>query len=341
MNILVTGGSGFIGSNFLNLLVPSYPQHNFINYDKLTYAANPLNTRDIEGLPNYFFIQGDIGNIDLLLQVFKKYGVDAVVHFAAESHVDRSIEGPEIFIKTNIQGTFTLLEACRKSWQRPQGKIFHHISTDEVYGSVPGEELFDEKSLYNPSSPYSASKASSDHLVRAYHRTYGIPIKITSCSNNYGPRQFPEKLIPRVIINAMEGKAIPVYGKGENIRDWIYTADHCEAVWKVLQEGEVGETYNIGGGNQIKNIDIIQKICGIMAEELKGDPEEFNQLITFVSDRPGHDFRYGLDCTKIQRELRWTPRENIESGLAKTVKWYLDSFLGRSIKTGNRRRGWT
>ena len=256
MNILVTGGAGFIGSNFLNLFVPRYPKYNFINFDKLTYAANLLNLKNIEDLPNYYFEQGDIADHGRVVEIFEKYNPDIVIHFAAESHVDRSILGPAEFIQTNIVGTFNLLEACRKFWSSPhkQKKLFYHVSTDEVFGSlVLGETgLFTEVTPYAPNSPYSASKASGDHLVRAYFHTYGLPIKITNCSNNYGPYQFPEKLIPLMILNALEGKSLPVYGKGENIRDWLYVEDHCEAIWIVIQKGQIGETYNIGGNNEWK-----------------------------------------------------------------------------------------
>lgn len=335
MRILVTGGAGFIGSNFLNLLVPRYPKYYFINFDKLTYAANLVNLREIERLPNYNFVRGDIANYDEVVQVFEKYEPDLVVHFAAESHVDRSILGPGEFIRTNIAGTFTLLEICRKYWAGQHGKLFHHVSTDEVYGSLGETGLFSENTRYDPSSPYSASKASSDHLVRAYFRTYGLPVKITNCSNNYGPYQFPEKLIPLMILNALEGKPLPVYGKGENVRDWLYVEDHCEAIWTVIQKGQLGETYNIGGNNEWKNIDIVNKIGELLAQELEKDPQSFKKLITFVKDRPGHDLRYAIDSTRIKRELSWQPRETFETGLQKTIKWYLANELWvNSIKTG-------
>ena len=256
MKVLVTGGAGFIGSNFLNLFVPRYPEHNFINLDKLTYAANLLNLKSIENLSNYTFEQGDIANYDRVIEIFEKYNPEIVIHFAAESHVDRSILGPAEFVQTNIIGTFNLLEVCRKNWSDSlkRNKLFHHVSTDEVYGSLSLNDtnLFAETTPYAPHSPYSASKASSDHLVRAYYHTYGIPIKITNCSNNYGPYQFPEKLIPLMILNALNNKPLPVYGKGENIRDWLYVEDHCEAIWIVIQKGQIGETYNIGGNNEWK-----------------------------------------------------------------------------------------
>lgn len=336
--ILVTGGAGFIGSNFLNLFVSRYPKYNFINFDKLTYAANLLNLKSIENLSNYAFVQGDITDYSQVIKIFNKYNPDIVIHFAAESHVDRSIIGPAEFVQTNIIGTFNLLEACRKNLPDSQkkNKLFHHVSTDEVYGSLGKTGYFSETTAYNPSSPYSASKASSDHLVRAYFHTYGLPVKITNCSNNYGPYQFPEKLISLMILNALNNKPLPVYGKGENVRDWLYVKDHCEAIWTVIQKGRVGETYNIGGNNEWKNIDIVNKICDVLAEELKKDPIKFKKLITFVEDRPGHDLRYAIDSTKIKKELHWQPRETFETGLRKTIKWYLSNQKWvDSIKTGN------
>ncbi|PKM79128.1 MAG: dTDP-glucose 4,6-dehydratase, partial [Firmicutes bacterium HGW-Firmicutes-13] len=338
MVILVTGGAGFIGSNFLNLLVPKNKDYHFINIDKLTYASNLSNLKKIEALPNYIFEKCDILDYEHIEKVFKKYGPDIVVHFAAESHVDRSIAGPAEFVNTNIVGTFNLLEACRKFWSNTQGKIFHHVSTDEVYGSLGAAGLFTENSNYNPSSPYSAAKASSDHLVRAYFRTYGLPVKITNCTNNYGPYQFPEKLIPLMILNALEGKPLPVYGRGENVRDWLYVEDHCEAIWTVIQKGQTGETYNVGGRNEWKNIDIVNKICDLLAEELGKGPFCFKKLITFVKDRPGHDKRYAVDSTRIKLKLGWEPKETFESGLKKTVKWYLkNTSWVESIKTGEYR----
>jgi len=336
---LITGGAGFIGSNFLNLFVPHNPEHNFINLDKLTYAANLLNLKSIENLSNYTFEQGDIADHSRVNKIFNQYNPDIVVNFAAESHVDRSIIGPAEFVQTNIIGTFNLLEACRKNWfdSLSKNKLLHHVSTDEVYGSLSlnDENLFTEITPYAPHSPYSASKASSDHLVRAYYHTYGIPIKITNCSNNYGPYQFPEKLIPLMILNALNNKPLPVYGKGENIRDWIYVKDHCEAIWTVIQKGVIGETYNIGGNNEWKNIDIVNKICEILAKELKKDLIKFKKLITFVKDRPGHDLRYAIDSTKIKGELHWQPRETFETGLRKTIKWYLDNKAWvNTIKSG-------
>ena len=325
MNILVTGGAGFIGSNFLNLFVPIYREHNYLNLDKLSYAANLLNLIDLENQPNYFFKYGDITDYELLSELFKENDPDIVIHFAAESHVDRSIVGPAEFIQSNIIGTFNLLEACRKYWTGKKEKFFLHVSTDEVYGSLGPKGFFTEATAYDPSSPYSASKAASDHLVRAYHRTYGLPVAITNCSNNYGPYQFPEKLIPLMIQNAVEGKKLPVYGKGENVRDWLYVEDHCKALWQVVEKGRPGETYNIGGNNEWRNIDIVRQICKALASELDKTPQQFEDLITFVKDRPGHDLRYAVYAGKIKQELGWEPIENFESGLKKTVRWYLDN----------------
>lgn len=336
MKILVTGGAGFIGSNFLNLFVPKYPDYDFINLDKLTYAANLGNLKNIDNLPNYTFVQADIAEYDQVEKVFEQHKPDVIVHFAAESHVDRSILGPAEFIRTNINGTFNLLEGCRKFWTEKEGKLFHHVSTDEVYGSLGETGFFTEETKYDPSSPYSASKASSDHLVRAYHRTFGIPVKVTNCSNNYGPYQFPEKLIPLMVLNALEGKPLPIYGKGLNVRDWLYVEDHCEAIWTVIEKGKIGDTYNIGGNNEWKNIDIVNEICKLLAEELGRDPAEFNKLITYVQDRPGHDMRYAIDSTKIKTQLGWEPKETFETGLRKTIKWYLSNQEWvESIKTGD------
>ena len=336
LNILVTGGTGFIGSNFLNLFVPNHPEHNFINIDKLTYAANPLNLVKIESLSNYHFVQADIIDYDHLTALYEEYNPELVFHFAAESHVDRSILGPAEFIQSNIIGTFNLLEACRKHWQDSNEKLFLHVSTDEVYGSLGSEGYFSETTAYDPSSPYSASKASSDHLVRAYHRTYRLPAVITNCSNNYGPYQFPEKLIPLMIINALEGKPLPVYGKGENVRDWLYVEDHCHALWAVAERGVPGETYNIGGSCERRNIDIVKIICETLAVELSCDSGQFNKLITFIQDRPGHDLRYAIDANKIKTELGWQPAETFETGLRKTIKWYLSNPQWiKSIKSGD------
>ena len=336
MNILITGGTGFIGSNFLNRYVPLCPEQKFINLDSLTYAANLLNLDGVANLPNYIFERGDIADYSRVREVFEKHEPDLVVHFAAESHVDRSIVGPAAFVRTNITGTFNLLEACRNFWINTEGKLFHHVSTDEVYGSLGPTGFFTENTPYDPSSPYSASKAASDHLVRAYSRTYHLPAVITNCSNNYGPYQFPEKLIPLMIINALEGKLLPVYGRGENVRDWLYVEDHCDAIWTVIQKGKHGETYNIGGNNEWKNIDIVHEICEVLAGETGRDPGALKEQITYVKDRPGHDMRYAIDSTKIRKELGWSPMETFATGLRKTILWYLDNQSWvNSIKTGD------
>jgi dTDP-glucose 4,6-dehydratase len=324
MKILVTGGGGFIGSNFLNLLVPRHPEHTFVNVDVLTYAANLKNLTAIEKSPNYAFERVDIADFDAVNKVFDKHAPEMVVHFAAESHVDRSIAGPRAFVRANVEGTFNLLEACRARWKADQG-LFHHVSTDEVYGSLGATGFFTEETRYDPSSPYSASKAASDHLVRAHARTFGLRTKITNCSNNYGPLQFPEKLIPLIISNLLERKPLPVYGKGENVRDWLYVTDHCEAIWTVIEKGKVSETYNIGGHNEQKNIDVVKLLCAIVAEETNTPRAELEALITYVKDRPGHDARYAIDAGKIERDLGWKPKETFESGMKKTVRWYLDN----------------
>jgi dTDP-glucose 4,6-dehydratase len=323
MNILVTGGAGFIGANFLNLLVPRHPEHTFVNVDALTYAANLKSLEPIAHEKNYAFERVDIADFDAVIGVFEKYKPELVVHFAAESHVDRSIKGPRAFVRANVEGTFNLLEACRAHWQPGQG-LFHHVSTDEVYGSLGATGYFTEETRYDPSSPYSATKAASDHLVRAYARTFKLDTKVTNCSNNYGPLQFPEKLIPLIISNIVDRKPLPVYGKGENVRDWLYVGDHCEAIWTVIQKGKVGETYNIGGHNEKKNIEVVHELIRIVAEETGASASELEKLITYVTDRPGHDARYAIDATKVSRELGWTPKESFETGMQKTVRWYLD-----------------
>jgi dTDP-glucose 4,6-dehydratase len=324
MDIVVTGGAGFIGSNFLNLLVPRHPEHRFINVDKLTYAANLRNLSAIDARPNYLLERVDIADRQAVRELFERVKPQLVVHFAAESHVDRSIHAPDSFIETNINGTFNLLEAFR-ALPKGHGQLFHHVSTDEVYGSLGPTGLFTEQTAYDPSSPYSASKASSDHLVRAYHRTYGLPTKITNCSNNYGPYQFPEKLIPLILLSAAEGKPLPVYGQGTNVRDWLYVDDHCEAIWTVIHKGRIGETYNIGGRSEKKNLDVVHALCDLVAEA-KGMPSaQLRALVRFVEDRPGHDLRYAIDPGKIAAECGWAPRETFESGLRKTVRWYLDN----------------
>lgn len=336
MNILVTGGAGFIGANFLNLMVPRHPEHRFVNLDKLTYAANPSSLAPIEGRESYVLERVDIADAKAVDALFARHEPELVVHFAAESHVDRSIVGPGEFVRTNIEGTFVLLDACRRHWEgRMEGKLFHHVSTDEVYGSLGDTGLFTEETRYDPSSPYSASKASSDHLVRAYGRTYGLPFKITNCSNNYGPFQFPEKLIPLMIMNALERKPLPIYGKGLNVRDWLYVEDHCEAIWTVIERGAMGETYNIGGHNEVRNIDVVDRICELVAEETGADANALFALKHFVKDRPGHDLRYAIDASKIQRELGWAPAETFESGMRKTVRWYLanEAWI-ESVRTG-------
>jgi dTDP-glucose 4,6-dehydratase len=324
MLIFVTGGAGFIGSEFLRLLVPRHPEHHFVNVDKLTYAANLLSLDSIASSSNYQLEQVDVADAGQVAGLFSRHQPDLVVHFAAESHVDRSILGPGEFVRTNIDGTFQLLEACRQQWKTKAG-LFHHVSTDEVYGSLGKDGLFTEETRYDPSSPYSASKASSDHLVRAYARTYGMRTRITNCSNNYGPYQFPEKLIPLMIMNCLERKPLPVYGKGDNIRDWLYVTDHCEAIWRVIEAGKDGETYNIGGHNEVKNLDVVHRLCNAVAAETGAPPAEILGLITYVQDRPGHDLRYAIDATKIKRELGWLPKETFETGLTKTVRWYIQS----------------
>ena len=339
INILVTGGAGFIGSNFLNLYVLRFSNHHFINLDKLTYAANLRNLEKVEQLTNYCFEKGDIGDYKCVERIFEEYKPDLVINFAAESHVDRSILGPADFIDANIIGTFNLLEACRKYWANNDDKLLLHVSTDEVYGSLGETGNFTEQTAYDPSSPYSASKAASDHLVRSYNRTYGLPSIITNCSNNYGPFQFPEKLIPLMILNMLESKELPVYGKGENIRDWLYVEDHCQAIWLAIEKGIPGETYNIGSNNEWKNIDLVYKICETLAEELEQDPEQYKKLIKFVQDRPGHDLRYAINSDKIKSELGWEPMENFTSGLRKTVQWYLSNKQWvENVKSGAYRK---
>ena len=327
MNILVTGGAGFIGSNFLNRFVPRHPEHQFTNLDALTYAADLRSTQPLEAHGNLHFERADICDPDAVEAVFQRTEPDVVVHFAAESHVDRSILGPLQFVRTNIEGTLHLLEACRRHWTASDGSIdrglFCHVSTDEVYGSLGDTGLFTEASPYDPSSPYAASKASSDHLVRAWHRTYGLPVKITNCSNNYGPWQFPEKLIPLMILHAVDGKALPIYGEGLNVRDWLFVEDHCEAIWAVMERGRVGRTYNIGGNCERRNIDVVDAICDLVAEATGRDPGAVRALKTFVKDRPGHDLRYAIDATRIREECGWAPSETFETGLRRTVAWYL------------------
>ncbi|MDC0508010.1 dTDP-glucose 4,6-dehydratase [Luminiphilus sp.] len=331
MKILVTGGAGFIGSAVIRHLIKNTKNH-VINIDKLTYSGNLDSLPCIADTDRYVFREGDICDSNFLHNVFVMHKPDAIMHLAAESHVDRSIDGPGEFIKTNVLGTYNLLEAARAHWKTldESGKArfrFHHISTDEVYGDLSGpEELFTEETPYAPSSPYSASKAGSDHLVRAWGRTFGLPVIVTNCSNNYGPYHFPEKLIPLIILNALRGKSLPVYGKGTQVRDWLFVEDHARALVKVVTEGVVGETYNIGGHNEKQNIEVVKAVCGLLDEFRPSAHEgisKYEQLITFVEDRPGHDVRYAIDASKIQRELGWVPQETFESGLRKTVQWYL------------------
>jgi dTDP-glucose 4,6-dehydratase len=332
-NVLVTGGAGFIGSNFVDYLLKMEPNVRVINLDALTYSGNLENLAHLSGLENHKFIEGNIGNRDLLISIFNKFKIDTIVHFAAESHVDRSIAAPQVFLETNIMGTFTLLEIARQFWI--EGRLplstprrFHHVSTDEVFGSLaPDDPPFTESTNYRPNSPYAASKAASDHLVRAYSHTYGLPITITNCSNNYGPYQYPEKLIPLVIINAVNGQKLPIYGDGKNIRDWLYVEDHCEAIRAVLRNGKDGETYLVGGNTQPTNIEVVETICDLLDQKL---PESkyipHRSLIQFVTDRPGHDFRYAMEISKINRELGWAPKYSLKSGLEKTVNWYLSNI---------------
>jgi len=324
--ILVTGGAGFIGSHVVRLLVNKYPHYRIVNADKLTYAGNLENLTDIESKNNYLFEKIDIVNKEAVTDLFKKHGFDGIIHLAAESHVDRSISSPDDFVYANIIGTVNLLNAALNSWRNNfEQKLFYHISTDEVYGSLGKDGLFTEKTPYDPKSPYSASKASSDHMVRAYGHTYGIPVVVSNCSNNYGPNQFPEKLIPLAINNIKNNKAVPVYGKGKNIRDWLFVEDHASAIDLIFHKGKIGETYNIGGKNEWKNIDLIKLLCKIMDKKM-GRPEGASEkLITYVKDRPGHDLRYAIDSSKLQKELGWTPLPEFAAGLEKTVEWYLSN----------------
>ena len=328
MTILVTGGAGFIGSAVVRHLIEN-TQHAVVNVDALTYAGNLESLAAVEGNERYAFEHADIGDAARMAAIFERYQPDAVMHLAAESHVDRSIDGPAAFVQTNIVGTYTLLEAARQYWKGLQATApekaaafrFHHVSTDEVYGDLEGpEDLFTEETPYAPSSPYSASKASSDHLVRAWHRTYGLPVLVTNCSNNYGPYHFPEKLIPLMILNALAGKPLPVYGDGQQVRDWLYVEDHARALVKVITEGVVGETYNIGGHNEKANLEVVETLCDLL-QDLVPAERSYRELITFVQDRPGHDLRYAIDASKIERELGWTPEETFETGLRKTVQW--------------------
>jgi dTDP-glucose 4,6-dehydratase len=341
----VTGGAGFIGSAFVRMAIGE-TDLSVVNLDKLTYAGNLENLASVDGHERYRFVQGDICDRDLIAELLTTHRPRAIVHFAAESHVDRSIHGPDDFIRTNVNGTFSLLEESRAYWSglsSDQGDHFRflHVSTDEVYGSLgAGDPAFSEATRYAPNSPYSASKAASDHLVRAYFHTYGLPVVTTNCSNNYGPFQFPEKLIPLVILHAISGKAIPVYGDGQNVRDWLYVADHCDAIRMVLRQGRIGETYNIGGRNELKNLDVVNTICAALDEFRPNDPVVPHRgLIKFVTDRPGHDRRYAMDTRKIESELGWRPRETFETGIHKTVRWYLDNEAwAQGVTSGNYRQ---
>ena len=359
--ILVTGGSGFIGSNFIHYL---FGQSDFvgrvINLDALTYAGNPENLADIDasfGGSRYFFVKGDITDRASVEKVFIDYAIDTVIHFAAESHVDRSILGPEAFIRTNVLGTYTLLDVARKAWVVPANKdsladhgspagkirddvLFHHVSTDEVFGSLGDSGYFTESTPYDPRSPYSASKASSDHLAKAYFHTYGLPVTVSNCSNNYGPYQFPEKLIPLMILNMLEGKPLPVYGDGRNIRDWVYVEDHNEAVWSIMKQGRAGETYTIGGENEWENITLLHRLITLVAEKSSRGTASLEALITYVKDRPGHDRRYAIDCSKLKNELGWKQRFTFDAGLRATVRWYLDNQTWCSRVRSGEYRTW-
>lgn len=330
--ILVTGGAGFIGANFIPYFLETFPQYRVINLDKLTYAGNPENIKECERHPRYSFVQGDICDARLVNRLFTEHDIRGVFHFAAESHVDNSISGPLPFIKTNIEGTFTLLEAARNHWMSAPGRVkpgyekarFHHISTDEVYGTLGDEGLFSESTPYAPNSPYSASKASSDFLVRAYYHTYKMNVTTSNCSNNYGPKQHPEKLIPTIIKKALSGQLIPIYGDGKNVRDWLYVLDHCKGIALVWQKGRAGETYNIGGRNERSNLQIVDAICAILDRERPAaDGKSYKELVTFVKDRAGHDRRYAIDATKLETQLGWKAEENFDTGIKKTVEWYL------------------
>lgn len=331
--ILITGGAGFIGSNFVPYFAAKYPEYNIINLDKLTYAGNLANLAECESMPNYTFVQGDICDRELIDKLFAEHDIRGVIHFAAESHVDNSIKNPDAFIKTNINGTFNLVDAARRHWMDGPSQVkpgyencrFHHISTDEVYGALGATGFFTETTPYAPNSPYSASKASSDFIVRAYHHTFGMNVTTSNCSNNYGPKQHNEKLIPHIIAKALAGEPLPIYGRGENVRDWLYVLDHCKAIDLIFHNGKSGETYNIGGHNERNNITIVNTICGILDNlRPRTDGHKYAEQITFVADRAGHDFRYAIDATKLETELGWRADETFDTGIVKTVKWYLE-----------------
>lgn len=333
--VLVTGGAGFIGANFVPYFAEKYKEYLVINFDKLTYAGNLDNLSECSQMSNYVFVKGDICDRALVEKLFKEYDIRGVIHFAAESHVDNSISGPQAFIETNILGTFTLIDVARNCWMEAPHQVkkgyedarFHHISTDEVYGALGETGFFTETTPYDPSSPYSASKASSDLLVKAYHRTYGMNVTISNCSNNYGPKQHPEKLIPKIISNALSGKNIPIYGDGKNVRDWLYVLDHCKAIDLIFHKGQSGETYNIGGHNERNNLQIVDAICAILDKKMpKSDGSSYRDLVVFVKDRPGHDRRYAIDASKLSSELGWKADENFDSGIIKTVEWYLEKL---------------
>ena len=325
-NILITGGAGFIGSHLVRLMVNKYPDYRIVNFDALTYAGNLENLRDVQNASNYVFIKGNICSIEDIEKVFTEFSIDNIIHLAAESHVDRSIENPNIFVETNVIGTVNLLNSCIKNWKAPfSDNIFYHVSTDEVYGSLGDTGLFTEETSYDPKSPYSASKAASDHFVRAFANTYKLPTKISNCSNNYGPNQFPEKLIPLCINNIKNNKPLPIYGQGLNIRDWLYVVDHAEAIDRIFHEGTLNETYNIGGLNEWTNIALVKELCRVMDNELNREVSSSEKLITYVEDRKGHDMRYAIDADKLSSELKWTPKETFETGIQSTVKWYLDN----------------
>jgi dTDP-glucose 4,6-dehydratase len=321
---LITGGAGFIGSHVIRLFVNKYSSYRIVNFDKLTYAGNLENLKDVENASNYVFEKGDICSSDDVQRVFEKYKITDVIHLAAESHVDRSIEGPMDFVMTNVVGTVNLLQAAKSTW-KDSNHVFHHVSTDEVFGSLGQEGLFEETTSYDPRSPYSASKASSDHFVRAFFHTYGLPVKMSNCSNNYGSHHFPEKLIPLVINNIVNKKPLPIYGKGDNIRDWLWVEDHARAIDVIFHNGEIGESYNVGGLNEWTNIDLVRHLCKILDQKLNRESGENEQLITFVKDRAGHDARYAIDASKLEKELGWKPSIQFEQGLEKTVDWYLEN----------------